>query len=309
LAIEQAQAAVQLNPSNIPAAVILGDAYLRKGDVTKSKQVFEAIAKALPNKALGPYRLGLVARAEKNDAKALAYFEEALVREPTAVDPLAQIAMIKVAQGKPTDARERVIKQLEGSPNNPHLYNLLGQLWMAVKESKQAEVAFKKAIELDPSLYSAYMELGKVYYFSGRTDEAIKEYEALLAKNSNVLQVHMVLGMMYEAKKELDKAKGHYEQSLKLNPRFAPAANNLAYLLVSEGGNLDVAMSYAQIAREQISDDPHIADTLGWIYYKKNAYLLAVNLLKEAVEKMPNNAEVQFHYGMALYKNGDGVGA
>src|SRR5262249_40625706 len=41
LAIEQAQAAMQLNPRNVQAALIAGDAYLKKGDIAKSKQVFE----------------------------------------------------------------------------------------------------------------------------------------------------------------------------------------------------------------------------------------------------------------------------
>ena len=50
LAIEQAQAAIQLNPRNVQAAIISGDAYLRKGDLIKSKQVFEAVAQALPEK-------------------------------------------------------------------------------------------------------------------------------------------------------------------------------------------------------------------------------------------------------------------
>ena len=77
----------------------------------------------------------------------------------------------------------------------------------------------------------------------------------------------------------------------------------------SKEANLDVALSYAQTAREQKPDDPNIADTLGWIYYKKNAYLLAVNLLKEAADKLPNEPVVQFHYGMAQYKNGNAAGA
>ena len=172
LAIEQAQAAIQLNPRNVQAAIISGDAYLRKGDFAKSKQVFEAVAKALPNEAVGPYRLGLVARAEKNDAKALAYFEEALSKKPTAIDPLVQIVQIKIAQGKTNEARERVTKQLEASPNNPQLYNLLGQLWMKAKDPGQAETAFKKAIELDNSLLASYMNLGQLYQQAGKTDQA-----------------------------------------------------------------------------------------------------------------------------------------
>lgn len=308
MAIEQAQAAIQLNPRNVQAAIISGDAYLRKGDFAKGKQVFEAVAQALPKEAVGPYRLGLIARAEKNDAKALTYFEDALTRNPTAVDALAQIAMIKITRGKANEARERVNKQIEASPNNPQLYNLLGQLWMQAKNSGQAETAFNKAIELDPSLLSAYMNLGQVYHIAGKSDQAAKEFEAVLAKDPKVIPAHMLLGMIYQGRKEFDKAKARYEEALKLDSKFAPAANNLAWMLAEQGGNLDVALSHAQTAREQQPDDPHIADTLGWIYYKKNAYLLAVNLLKEAVGKLPNEPIVQFHYGMVQYKNGDAAG-
>jgi len=34
---------------------------------------------------------------QKNDAKALTYFEDALIRKPKAIEPLTQIAMIKIA--------------------------------------------------------------------------------------------------------------------------------------------------------------------------------------------------------------------
>ena len=309
LALEQAQAAIQLNPRNVQAAIISGDAYLLKGDVAKSRHVFEAVAQALPKESIGPYRLGLVARAEKNDAKALAYFEEALSKMPTAIEPLAQIAMIKISQGKLNEARERVNKQIAASSNSPEIYSLLGQLWMKAEDPGQAETAFKKALELDNSLLSAYLNLGLVYYMTGKTDQAAKEFEAVLAKDPKVIPAHMQLGIIHDGRKEYVKARTHYEAILTLNPRFAPAANNLAWILVEHGGNIDVALSHAQMARDQQPNDPHIADTLGWVYYKKNANLLAIRLLKEAVEKLPNEPDFHFHYGMAQQKNGDQAGA
>ena len=153
------------------------------------------------------------------------------------------------------------------------------------------------------------MNLAKIYHKTGKIDQAVKEYEALLAKDPTVIQASMLLGMIYESQKQYDKAMVRFESILKTNPKFAPAANNLAWLMVEHGGNLDVALSHAQNAREQQPDDPHIADTLGWIYYKKNAYLLAVSLLKEASDKLPTDPIAQFHYGMAQYKNGDKAGA
>ena len=287
LAIEQAQAALRLNGRDLAAATILGDAYLRKNDVPKAKQTFEAIAKALPKEQVSRYRLGLIERSEKNDAAALAHFEESLAINPHAIEPLDQIATIKLAQGKGKEARERVLKQIELSPKNPLFYNLLGKIWLQAKDAAQAEAAYKKAMEITPDLPLSYINLGELYLATGKQDQAVKEYEAALAKNPKLVGAHMILGMIHERKKEVDKAKAKYEEVLKINPKFGPAANNLAYILGEEGTNLDQALSYAQTAREQQPNDPSVADTLGWIYYKKNAYLKASSLLKEAVEKSP----------------------
>lgn len=309
LAIEQAQAAILLNRRNVQAAVILADAYLRKGDLTKSKEVFEEIAKVLPKEPLLSYRLGLIARAEKKDAEALSHFEAALSTNPSYIEPLSQIAAIRIAQGKPNDARERVSRQLEASPNNPLLYNLLGRIWMQAKDVGRAEAAFKKAIEVDDAVFVSYLNLGELYRRSGRLDQAAQEYEAVLAKTPKLLPVQVLLGMIYEQRKEYDKAKARYEEALKLDGRFAPAANNLAWILIEQGGNSDLALTYAQTARERQPDDPNIADTLGWIYYKKNAFLKAASILKEAAEKLPGNPVVLYHFGMAQYKNGDAAAA
>jgi tetratricopeptide (TPR) repeat protein len=309
LAIEQAQIAIQLNPRNVQAAIISGDAYLKKGDLAKSRQVFEAIAQTLPQEPIGPYRLGLVSRAEHNDAKAIAYFEEALAKKPAAIEPITQITLIRVSQGKPYEARERVAKQLEAVPNSPFLYDLLGTLWVKARDLGQAEQAFKKAIELDNSLLSAYLNLAQVYYQAGKIDQASKEYEAVLAKDPRSIQALMMLGVIHESKQEHEKAKTRYEDILKINSQFAPAANNLAWILAEHGGNLDVALGHAQTARERRPDDPYVADTIGWVYYKKHAYLLAVSLLREAAERLSHEPLVLYHYGMAQHKSGDAAGA
>jgi len=92
---------------------------------------------------------------------------------------------------------------------------------------------------------------------------------------------------------------------LKINPKFPPAANNLAYLYAERGENIDEALNLAQSAKEQVPDEPHTSDTLGWVYYKKNVFSRAIVYLKEANEKIPNNPVIRYHLGMAYYKNGE----
>ena len=304
-AIQEAQTAIRLNPRNVPAVLTLGEAYLRKGELPKSKQVYESFIQVLPNQWIGHYQLGLVLRKQKKDAEALKHFEQALAFQPNAIEPLSQIAGIFASQGKYAEAERRISKQIQSNPKSSAHYDLLGRLASAGKRYQEAEAAFKKAIELDSGMLNAYVSLGELYQRTGKLDQAISELEGALAKNPKILTAHMALGMIHDQRKEVGKAKSHYEEALKINSHFAPAANNLAWLLSEEGGNIDLALSYAQTAREERPEDPSIADTLGWILYKKNVFLQSAQLLKEAQEKLPTIPVIQYHYGMAQYKNGN----
>jgi tetratricopeptide (TPR) repeat protein len=216
---------------------------------------------------------------------------------------------IAVSQGEPKKAIARGLEQLKASPNNPRIYILLGRVAVIAKDLTQAEAYFKKAIESDPNQLQAYVSLGDLYQRQDNPRKAIDEFEAIVKIKPDFVPAYALLGTIHEGLKEYDKAKARYEQALKINPKFGPAANNLAWLYTERGGNIDTALGLAQIAREQLPQDPNVADTLGWVYYKKNAYLRAISLLKEAAEKAPTNPIIQYHLGMAFNKNGDKASA
>jgi tetratricopeptide (TPR) repeat protein len=222
---------------------------------------------------------------------------------------LANIMGTYASQGDPNKAIERGLEQLKVSPNNARIYILLGQASVMAKDLTQAEAYFNKAVESDPNQLQAYMSLGEVYQRQGNPRKAIDKLEAMIKVKPDFAPAYAVLGTVHEGLKEYDKAKARYEQALKINPKFGPAANNLAWLYAEQGGNIDTALGLAQIAREQLPQDAHVADTLGWVYYKKTAYLRAISFLKEAAEKVPDNPTIQYHLGMAYYKNGDKAAA
>jgi tetratricopeptide (TPR) repeat protein len=90
----------------------------------------------------------------------------------------------------------------------------------------------------------------------------VQQYETVLKTNPNLLPPYMLLGMLHDLQNKPQQAMAYYEKALTLNPRFAPAANNLAWNYAEHGGNIDRALSLAQTAREQLPHDPSIADTL-----------------------------------------------
>jgi tetratricopeptide (TPR) repeat protein len=86
------------------------------------------------------------------------------------------------------------------------------------------------------------------------------------------------------------------------------ASNNLAYVMLQSAGNLDVALSLAQTARQGMPDSASAADTLGWVYYQKGAYKSAIDLFQEALKlgersKQAENPTVHYHLGLAYQKD------
>jgi tetratricopeptide (TPR) repeat protein len=247
--------------------------------------------------------MGIVFMIQRKNGEAVNQFEKALALEPNFLDPLYRIVAIYAGQQETKRAISRVEAQIKAAPQNPFFYNLLGRLSEMSKDPVKAEANYRKAIEINPNIPELYVSLAGFYVRAKTIDKAIGGYNAAIQKDPNSLSAHMGLGMIYDSQKNYEKAKEYYQKALKINPKFPPAANNLAYLYAEQGENIDQALNLAQDAKAQVPEDPHISDTLGWIYYKKNIFGRAVSYLKEASEKIPDNAMIRYHLGMAYFKN------
>ena len=115
----------------------------------------------------------------------------------------------------------------------------------------------------------------------------------------------MLLGSIHEQAGDLQKAADTYRKALMVAPQFVPALNNLAYLLSEKLNKPDEAYDFALKARDFAPQHPNIADTLGWICFRKREYPRALLLLQESALALPSQPEVQFHFGMANYAMGN----
>ena len=98
-----------------------------------------------------------------------------------------------------------------------------------------------------------------------------------------------------------------YQQTLDIQADNPLAANNLAYVILQQGGNVDVALDMAQKARRGMPDSPNAADTLGWVYYQKGVYHSAIDLFQESLrltEKKGgvDDPTVHYHLGLAYQR-------
>jgi tetratricopeptide (TPR) repeat protein len=140
-------------------------------------------------------------------------------------------------------------------------------------------------------------------------DKTAATYERALLVRPTEARLHHLLGVLYELSGESDRAIERYEEAIRYNAELAEAKNNLAYLYANSGRNVDRALDLAQDAKAMLPDNPSVADTLGWVLYKRGVPSAAIGYLKEAEAgtdpKDASLAEVRHHLAQAYAANGD----
>ena len=302
-AVDVMSAFVADSPAVPAAHALLGQAYLAAGDPVRATEAFRARAALLPGDAHGEYLVGLGLRGEGKRAEARTRFEQALRRDPGSSEALAQLASMSLEDKQPGAAIERIRRQTMVAPKSAPLQYLLGRACEAGRDLAGAQAAYLKALELQPDLVAAYVQLGRIDATSRQTDRAIENFDKAVALSPADPVPQMLAAVSRQQKGDVAGAKARYEKIVAGHPSFAPASNNLAWLLEEEG-DLGKALHLAQGARDAAPDDPYIADTLGWILYKQAAYPRALALLSESATKLGDDPEVLYHLGLANHKLG-----
>ena len=255
-----------------------------------------------PQSPVGYSRLAAVRRAQQRFSDSERLYEQALERDANFREALQGLVAVYQKQNQPGKALARVRSQVAVSPNNGDYYFLLGALEASGKNIGNAQAALEKAIALDKNNLDAFLLLGQLQAVGGSVGKAIEMGEKFIRDHPQDFRGFMLLGFLEESRGNWQRAQEMYEKALQASPEHPQASNNLAYLMLEHGGNVDVALTYAQTARGKMPDAANVADTLAWAYYHKGTYGFAAHLLDEALRKSPQNPTYHFHLGMVFQK-------
>lgn len=273
-----------------------------EADLNKAIQV-------VPQSSTAYNAMGSFLRAEGRNQEAEKYYEQALDLNPNEFQSLAGIVNILMSQKQLANSIARVQKQAAIVPTSDAIYTLLGGLQVANKDLTGAEASLEKAVKLNPSNQDAVALLAKVEMARGEGDKALATAYQSIANNPKQVSAYFFAGTMEELRGNNQKAEEVYREALQIEPTYAPAANNLAYLMLQNGEDNNAALALAQIARQKMPHSASAADTLAWAYYQKGLYSLAADLLQEALHTAPDNATYHYHLGMVYEKQNNTVAA
>lgn len=198
---------------------------------------------------------------------------------------------------------QKVREYAARQPASAAVQQFLGQLLLANRDNAGARGAFEAAKKANPALIGADLLLANLDISEGKRDEARKRLSAVVSAHPDNVAAQFLWAQLEQADAKTGAAIEHYRKLVALDEKNAVALNDLAYLL-AESKQPDEALKYAQQAKELAPENSAVDDTLGWTYYQKGMYSLAVTHLRSAVSKQAT-ARRQYHLAMACLKAGD----
>lgn len=254
---------------------------------------------------------------------AIQLYEHALAIDSVNYDALNGLVNIYVRQNSADQAHARINQALGSQPGNADalatLHYLKAQVYVFEKNTASAETELRNALSKNPDYLAAYFALGALFANTSQQERAIAEYRRVIERKPDDVTAYTLIGMIEDARRNYDAAAESYRKALELDQTSAIAANNLAWIYAVYGkGNLDEAQRLAQGVVQKYPDEPGFVDTLGWVFFKKGLYPVAVEQLQKAVARDEAGANrsgsqpspvYRFHLGMALAAKGDKAGA
>jgi tetratricopeptide (TPR) repeat protein len=299
---QEANQIINLAPAAPDGYLLRAVAEMNRKQYTSAEQFLQTSLEKDPKNPGSYVQLGNLRMAEGRPADAEKAYRQGLDLDPNDAEALGGV--LNVYQKQPDKALAIVKAQLAKYPNNSEFHVMLGSLLQQKKDAQGAKAEFEQAIKLNNNDMDAYLKLGGLQSEQGDSVAALQTY--LNAGNISPKDVGFFLlaGTIYEHQKDWEQAKGMYQKVLAAQPDNPIASNNLAYVMLQQGGNVDVAFQMAQNAHRLLPDNPSSADTLGWAFYHKHVYASAITLFKEAVQKDPKNDLFNYHLGLAYARNG-----
>ena len=165
--------------------------------------------------------------------------------------------------------------------------------------SVEAEMAYKRAVELAPGNDTAFSIMGSFYADLGRHEEADDAYQRALFLRPGSWKNHYDYGrhlQIYSG--ELDKSRDHLKKAVEYHPNGVGPKMALGNTYLNQGELEEAATWYRRALEHRKS--PWAPYNLGLVYYYQGEYELAHRSFQTALERLPNRPEFQVAVGDAL---------
>lgn len=332
-AVIQLKNALQENPANIEARLMLGKIYLQAGDGASAEKEFRR-AKNL-NAAKSFWELNLAkayliqrkyqeildsVNAEdgnpleertaiwliRGDAhlglhqyqKARDAYSQAQQLNPESQESMLGMIMADIAENRRSEALSGLDRLITQYPENSTALVMRGELNLQTRATDAARADFDKALELQPKSAEALLGRAQINLTQGQLEAAksdVAVLETLVPGHPKLLHL---MGTIALLDKDLDKADVLLQQALNADPANLQIQTLLGTVNFYKG-NLEAAHEYlSQVLKRQPNLLPAIK-LLASVQHKLKQPQALVELLEPALKQYPEDAQLMAMLGTA----------
>ena len=219
------------------------------------------------------------------------------------INQLLQQTITAQKKGKFREAEIGYKKLIELKPDYAEAHNNLGVIQKELVKIEEAIASCKKAIELKPDYAEAHFNLGVILQDFNQLEEAEINYKKAIELNPGFAEAHNNLGNMLQKNNNFEEAAISYKNTIKLKPDFVEVYNNLGVVLMKLGRTEEAEASYRK-ALELKPDFAEAYNNLGIVSMELGRTEKAEAILKKAIELNPDFAEAHYRLGVTLREIG-----
>jgi tetratricopeptide (TPR) repeat protein len=228
-------------------------------------------------KAVDFFRDGLTFLSKDDCQRALPYFQKATDADNGYAEAWAQTGFCQEKLGRHSEAIEASKKAVNIRPSAESYFNI-GLANYYLKQYREAEVAYRQSIKLDPyNAADAYYALGLTYRDWGQFDDEVGAYKNAIRLRPDYASAYERLGQRYVQAKKFADAIEAFKQLAMLKPGDAGAQNNL--------GEAYAAATRTDEAVETFRQAIRLKPDFGKAYFNLGKTLLARGERDAAIEQ------------------------
>ena len=224
-AIVQLNEVVALEPANIEARVLLGDAYLAKNDLQKAEENYLAALDERLDNAAALFGLAQISRLKGETREASIYLNRVakLAGDTISTEFLYKFALEAMRVGMFDEAKSALDRAVEFKPKEPSYLLALGIAWLRKGDVFEAEKLFRRVVQLQPNHAQGQLHLGYVLLNQKKYAEARTWLEKSARLGVAIPEVFYYLGLVAQEQNDDARAIVLFEKAVKLLPSYAHA--------------------------------------------------------------------------------------
>lgn len=307
LAITVFKEALRRDPTFAKAFAGLGEAYLDKYEFTKdhewidkARKSCELALKLRHGNIHAQAVLGNIARVEGRYDEAISILRSIVTQEPRNLEAWLHLARTYESKQAVREAEAAYQKAVEIQPSYPGAHQHLGSFYYKQGRYDEAGRSFKRASELAPDNYKALNNLAAVQVQQGRFSQAERALRHSLEIRPNPIAYNN-LASLYFTQERYGEAVPMMEQAVKMGQKSTTLLGSLAHLyrVVPElrPKAAQASADAIDVAQKQIAVNPHDTEVradLAWLYADQGDHQPALREISAALKETPENGAVLF---------------